>query len=131
LVDRGVITGSAFVLRNNEGGLSINWLERLTGGIETRLAEVRRRARITYSNNGLLAVLGVGRTRLFVCTESSPQCDLRFVQDPLPATDTFAADDSHGLIIGVPEDGDSPEAEAVGDLIASCVERTFPASIQR
>jgi hypothetical protein len=127
LIDGDIITGSAFCLRTGETGLSINWIERLTGNMREKLSEIRRRARIAYSKNGRIATLNVGRTRNFVLNESSPQCTIAFVADPLEPTSEYPIDDSHALIVGIP-DGDSPEAEAIGDLIASCVENLFPTS---
>ena len=48
------------------------------------------------------------------------------VHDPLTATDKFLADPTHSLITGIPNN-DSPEAEAVFDTLAACVESHLPA----
>jgi hypothetical protein len=129
LIDRGIVTGSAFCLRKDEIGLSVNWIERIAGEIEAQLSGIRKRARINYSKNGKLAILHVGRTRSFVKSESSPECTIRIIEDPLGETEVYPADDSHALIVGIPDDGDSPEAEAIGDLIASCIETVIPSTV--
>ena len=115
----GKARGGAFMLRRHrasEDGLSVQWLEYSgTKGASAEVQLLKRattlRSRLTLSKNGRLAELNVGRTRAR-CHEEDVA--LGFVHAPLPD------DESHSEILGLP-DGDSPEGEMIGDLIAQCV----------
>ena len=76
--DVGGLNCSAFQLRRDEEGLSVNWLEYFANlpRIE-QVDRVRGLIRLTLSRNGALAELDVGRTRAYVDDA------IRFVHDPL------------------------------------------------
>ena len=119
----GRVDGSAFRLRAGDTGLSVNWLEYFAWLTRSQqLNEVRRLSRIEMRQNGRLAELDVGATKLYAQQFSS----IRFVHTPLPEEGTHEADPSHGEMIGLPP-GDSPEAALLGDMIAECVSGVHPA----
>ena len=118
LVDDETVDGSAFLLRPDENGLSVNWLEVFGGNDEHRqLGEVRRLFRLRLARNGQFAKLNVGATKRHV---SEAVEELGIVEAPLSRTGEFEADPSHAEIIGL-SPGESDEAMLVGDLIAECV----------
>ena len=126
LVDDGRVDGSAFLRRENESGLSVNWLEYF--GDRTKLQqldEVRPLVRLTLRRSGRFAELNVGET----LERISERLDsVRFVHRPLPADDNYEADPSHSEIEGLPP-GDTDEAELIGDIIAECVTEVHPAVV--
>jgi hypothetical protein len=118
LVEGEAVDGSAFLLRPDEPGLSVNWLETFGGNDENhQLSEVRRLFRLHLASNGRFAKLNVGATKRHV---SEVVGELGIIEAPRPSTDEFEADPSHAEIIGLPP-GESDEAMLVGDLIADCV----------
>ena len=119
----GNVDGSVFRLREGESGLSVQWLESFGDLTKSQqLKEVRRLARLDMRPNGRLAELNVGNTKRHVSRQFSP---LRFVNIPLSAIDQFDADPSHSEIEGLPS-GDTIQAALIGDMIAECVQRTYP-----
>ena len=63
----GRVDGSAFRLRAGDTGLSVNWLEYFAWLTRSQqLNEVRRLSRIEMRQNGRLAELDVGATKLYV-----------------------------------------------------------------
>ena len=118
LVEDETVDGSAFLLRSDEQGLSVNWLEAFGYDDEShRLSEVRRLSRLRLTRNGRFAKLNVGATKRHV---SEAVEELGIVEAPLSRTAEFEADPSHAEIIGLPP-GESDEAMLIGDLIAECV----------
>jgi len=118
-----MIDGNAFLSRPAEhGGPSFNWLECFEGEPEAQIDAIRRLRRIKYEKHGRLARLNVGRTKAYLLGHS-----IDFVYDPLPedAERGFSADPSRAYLAGAPEI-DSPEGEAIGDLIVHCVVQVFP-----
>ena len=116
-------TGAAFCLRSDESGLSVNWLECFRHlSKDEQLAEVRRLYRLDMRKNGRLAELNVGTTKQYLQSEFY---ELHFVKKPLVAEANYDADPSHSEITGLPQ-GNSPEAELVGDMIAQTVTSVHP-----
>ena len=116
-----MIDGNAFLSRPAEhGGPSFNWMEAFEGDVEDRREAIKRLRRIRYERNGRLAQLNVGRTKAYAAMQA-----IDFRHDPLAANETYAAYPAHAYLAGVPEI-DSPEGEAIGDLICQCVEQVFP-----
>lgn len=114
----GELDGSAFRLRPQDIGLSVNWLEYFSGLSKTeQLEKIRQLTRLEMRRNGRLAELNVELTRRHL-REVLPS--LFFVNRPLAADSQYGADPSHSEIIGLPPD-DSPQAGLVGDMIAQCV----------
>lgn len=124
LIDEEVVDGSAFVLRDNEYGLSVNWLEAFGGSDQQiQLNNVRRVFRLKKSKNGRFAKLNVGDTKRLVsegAKEAGLIVDLGMTEAPLVRTTEFEADPSHANITGVPLSG-GDVAMVVGDLIADCL----------
>ena len=115
LVEDEIVDGSAFLLRPDENGLSVNWLEAFGYDDEDRqLSEVRRLSRLKLAKNGRFAKLNVGETKRHV---SETVEELGIIEAPLAPTAEYEADPSHAKITGLPP-GDSDEAMLVGDLIA-------------
>ncbi len=120
----GRVDGSAFRLRAGDTGLSVNWLECFAELTKVQqLNQVRRLSRIDMRQNGRLAELNVGATKLHA-QQLLPS--IRFVPAPLPEEGMHEADPSHSEIAGLPL-GDSLEAALIGDLIAECVGAVHPA----
>ena len=120
----GRVDGSAFRLRAGDTGLSVSWLECFAALTRfQQLDEVRRLSRIEMRQNGRLAELNVGVTKVHLADHLP---SIRFVPTPLPEEDNHPADPSHSEILGLPE-GDSLQAALVGDLIAECVSALHPA----
>ena len=118
------VTGAAFCLRSDETGLSVNWLECFRNRTKNeQLAEVRRLARIKMRVGGRLAELNIGVTKQYIRTIFE---GLRFVHKPLAAEDDYEPDPSHSEITGLPQ-GNSPEAELIGDMIAQSINTVHPA----
>ena len=122
LVEDEAVDGGAFLLRPDENGLSVNWLEIFGGNDEhSQLSEVRQLLRLEPAKSGRFAKLNVGETKRYV-SESAEELgtELGIIEAPLPPSDGFEADSSHAEIIGLPS-GESDEAMLIGDLIADCV----------
>lgn len=120
----GKVTGAAFCLRSGETGLSVNWLECYSDhSKDEQLSQVRRLYRLGISKNGRLAELNIGTTKRCVSSELE---GIRFVHKPLPEDDTHEADPSHSEVTGLPQ-GNSPEAELIGDMIAQSITAVHPA----
>ena len=126
--DEGRVLGAAFgwLPKQQGDGLSVNWVERAEGDTEhDKIEFIRSRRRLVWKKSHRLAILNVGRVR----AEAGKKMEALglnqtavVVHDPLDATDKWPADPTHALIAGIPNN-DSPEAEAVYDCIAACVER--------
>jgi hypothetical protein len=131
LVDRetGAIDGSGFLRKPNGDHPSVNWVECFNAPIENQLSEIRARKRITYGKTGRLALLNVGWTRGHLAANYPDFDGLDFVKDPLdPQPPRYPlSDPSHALIWGAPT-SDTPEGEAIGDLIAETIVKSFEAS---
>ena len=118
LVEDEEVDGSAFLLRPDEPGLSVNWLEAFGDDDQShKLSEVRRLFRLRLSPNGRFAKLNVGQTKRYVAKEADA---IGILSVPLDATDEFEADPSHAEITDLPA-FESEQAMLVGDLIAECV----------
>ena len=126
ILDDGTLNCSAFQLRKAEAGLSVNWLEYFeTRTKSQQLDEIRPLIRLTMKRSGRLAELNVGATK-----EQVGQIldELQFIHMPLAADENYAADPTHGEIMGLPPK-DSPEADMIGDLIVKCVIEIHPAVV--
>ena len=118
LVDNGRVDGSAFLLRGNEEGLSVNWLEFFSGRTRAQqLDAIKPLVRLKLARSGRFAQLNVGQTLKCI---SERLDSARIVHRPLSADDEHLADPSHSQIEGLPP-GNTEEAELVGDMIAECV----------
>ena len=127
--ENGSAAGKAFRLREDEGGLSVNWLDYFAGLSKAeQVNEVRRLSGLSLSRNGRFAELNVGVVKQAVRAELPELPGLRFVHDPPAANGAVEADPSHSLVIGLPPYGDL-RSKVVGNLIARRVQGLYPASV--
>lgn len=106
--------------RNAEGAPpSVHWLEQLGSGTSEQVSAARRVARVQLRPNGRLVELRVGDV-------VAQREEIKFVHDPLCATEKYPADPSHSDMIGVPARGAANE-RLVCEVIASCVTRMHKA----
>lgn len=106
--DDGGIDGTAFAVRQGERYLSLNCLDLICGGHDTRIEHLREilRSKLNIRKTSLLAILNVGKTKEAV----KEQATLAFLHKPEPD------DKTHCGLYGL-EYND----ELVQDLIAQSV----------
>ena len=106
--DDGEVDGAAFAVRRGESHLSLNCLNLICGGHDTRIEHLREilRSKLNIKRTSLLAILNVGKTKEAV----RGQATLEFVHEPEPD------DKTHCGLYGL-EYGD----ELVQDLVAQSV----------
>jgi hypothetical protein len=118
------IQATAFQLRRNEDGLSVNWLEFLNcSSRQNEIVEIRKIYAETFSSVGTrakIAVLNVGEVREKVVTESLDKRELDFLHDPL------VGDPSHSGIYNL-----KPDNELIAELILETVRETYPARTEK
>ena len=120
-VEGDEIMATAFMLREGEESLSVNWLEELK--CPDRASEVRAvqdlyaRKMTRVGAGARIAVLNVGTLRTKVENESPDRRLLRVLHEPEPD------DSSHAGIYGIPYD----DREIVAELIAQTVLEKHPA----
>ena len=122
----GTVDGTLFTRSRNkpQDNPSANWLEAFRGDREAQLNQIRGLARISLKQDGRYAECEVGEV---VRAAGKHAPDIQVLKDPLNAEDGYEADPSHAEIVGLP-DPTSPKAALVGDLIAKCVIRLYPAA---
>ena len=124
LLDGTHVDGGAFVLREAEIGLSVNWLEIFEDDDHTDpVNEIRRLSRISLASTGKFAKLNVRQTKQYVSAaagEAGISLDLSVLEAPLAGTPDFEPDPSHAEIHGLPNYADDA-AMLVGDLLAECI----------
>lgn len=119
-VEDGEILAPAFMVREGEEYLSVNWREELK--CPDRVSEVRAlqelyaRKMTRVGAGARIAILNVGTLRTKVERESSDRRLLRVLHEPEPD------DPSHAGIYGIPSDDD-----LVAELIAQVVLENHPA----
>ncbi len=124
VLDDESLNCSAFMLRSDESGLSVNWLDYFRDRTKSeQLSEIRRLSRLTMRRNGRLAELNVEEVRERVRQELDA---FRFIHDPLAAEGQYEPDPSHSQILGLPTPY-TPEAQLIGFTIAECVTEAHPA----
>ena len=127
--ENGDAAGRAFRLREDETGLSVNWLDYFVGLSKSeQLSEVRRLSGLSLSRNGRFAELNVGVVKRAVRAELPELPVLRFVHDPPAANGAIEADPSHSQVIGLPPFSDL-RSKVVGNLIARRVQGLHPANV--
>lgn len=115
----GNIQATAFMLREIDSYLSVNWLENL--GCPTRAAEIRELQRVFAAKMGIganakFAVLGVGQLISHVLQESSDVRKLELKHEP------ETNDQSHSGIHKLRHDD-----EEIAELIAQVIQEVHPA----
>jgi hypothetical protein len=127
-IDGDEINGSAFLRREGEVALSVNWLEFFAGSFDESVDRIRACSRLIYGVRARLARLNVRHSILHVFQNDPSSRQIAFLYDPLEedVARNYREDLSHALIANVPN-LDDPEAELIGDLLAQCIVGTFPA----
>ena len=124
LLDGTHVDGGAFILREAETGLSVNWLEMFeNAGHTDPVNEIRRLSRITLASTGMFAKLNVSQIKQYVsyaANEAGIFLELTVLETPLPGTPDFEPDPSHAEIHGLPDYAEDA-AMLVGDLLAECI----------
>lgn len=124
-VDGSDVDGEAFRLRDDEEGLSVNWIERFAGLEKAaQLSEIRRLARRGVSGTYRLAEVNVGTVKEHLAAEIA---DLAIRNTPLEAEGDHEEDPSHSEIFGLPDPADEDRAAVIGEMIAECVRELHPA----
>lgn len=113
-VPDGEIQATAFMLREGEEYLSVNWLEAL--GHSDRTSEIRElqdlyARKLHVGAAARIAILNVGSVRAKVVRESQDMRLLRVLHEPI-----IPDDPSHAGIYDIPQDDD-----LVAELIAQAV----------
>lgn len=122
--DDGSVAFRAFLVRVGETGLSVNWLECLSGmNKQSRLSEVRRVSRLEVKPTGGYAEMHVGKIFKKL---SEVVSDLDVVHAPLDEEDEWPPDPSHCEIRGLPSDTDG-RARRAAERLADCVCTIHPA----
>lgn len=121
--ENGMPDGSAFVRKPGETYLSVNWLECLPLASQAeQIAEVLRVLELKrhVGRTAKLALLNVGRSRMFVRQGTPNNPEIHFLHEP---TRHPHVDPSHSGIHELP--GDQPGLVAAQQL-AYCVLAVFP-----
>jgi hypothetical protein len=126
----GRINGGAFLRREVDDGLSVEWRE-AAGDVPPldQLQAIRAVFRRQVKQSHRFAELPVGVTRERVREGAAAlgmMVVLRFEHEPLEAADGKPEDPYHSEIFGTPEHGHL-RATAIGDLIAECISEQYPA----
>jgi hypothetical protein len=129
-VDQDAIVGDAFLTRppEKDDGPSVNWMEFFSGDTANQINEIRKIKRMTYEKRGRVAQLHVGRTKQYL--KENAELIIDCIYDPLPAVEGDAGthkppDPSHAYMRGVPF-VDTPQGEAVRDLLVHCIVESYP-----
>jgi hypothetical protein len=122
-VDEGEIQATAFMTRENEEYLSVNWLEDLK--CSDRASEIRELQDL-YSRKfkrvpatAQIAILNVGTVRTKVSSESPDQRSLPILHEPMEEEPT---DPSHAGIYNI-----RPDDEIIAELIREIIQENHPA----
>lgn len=119
----GQIEFSAFMLRKDEEGLSVDWLEFLKcSSRENEIIEMRKiyPSRLTVGAKSKIAILKVGEVRKKVQTESLDKRILKVIHEPL--VDDPSIVDPHSEIYNLKQDD-----ELIAELIRETICETYPA----
>lgn len=119
-VDGGEVQATAFMLRDGEEYLSVNWLEDLNCSdrpSELRALQNLYSRKLSVGTTARIAMLNVGAFRTKVAQESPDMRWLRVLHEPI-----VPEDPSHAGIFGI-----SPNDEIIAELIARTVLEKHPA----
>lgn len=124
-IQDGVIMAPAFMLRIDEGELSVNWLEILRyTDRENELVEIRNiySKKFRVSKNARFAILNVGELCKNVFEESPDNRTLEVLHTPIYNSDPEKEDQSHSEIFNLKYDD-----ELIAELIIEAIQDTYPA----
>ncbi len=129
-VDNGQIAGDAFLTRppEKDDGPSVNWMEFFSGDTASQIVEIQKVKRMKYEKRGRVAKLNIGHTKQYLKQNAEIVADC--IYDPISSVEGDAktsrpADPSHAYLKGVPFI-ETPEGEAVRDLLVHCIVESFP-----
>lgn len=125
ITEDGQIDPSAFILRKDEEGLSVDWLECLNcSSREDEIIKMRKiySTRLTVGVKTRIAILNVGGVRQKVRTESLDKRILEVIHDPL--VDDPSEVDPHSEIYNMKQDN-----HLIAELIAEVIRRSYSARI--
>jgi hypothetical protein len=116
----GNVQGSAFILRDNEDSLSVDWLEIFNcQNRADEIADLKKVYRSRFNRIGAsakIAILNVGQVSDKVLNESADKRKLKIFHDPLED------DISHSGINNL-----KPDNELIAELIIETILETYPA----
>ncbi len=121
----GKIQASAFILRKDEEGLSVNWLEFLKcPDRDSEITELQRlySKKFKVGASARIATLNVGEVRDVVREGSFDNREIEVLHDPLLSNPILCDDESHSEIRNVKEDN-----ELIAELILEVVRENHPA----
>jgi len=117
------IEASAFMLRSDESGLSVNWLEFLNcSNRDDEIDEIRKLYSLKFNRIGAkakIAILNVGEVREKVKTETDDNRNLEVLHEPIKDD---PPDPSHSEIYNL-----KPDQEFIAELIRETVQEDYPA----
>jgi hypothetical protein len=120
-VESGEISAAAFMVRESEEYLSVNWLEELNhSGCASQIRDLQKLYAMKFNRVGAsarIAVLNVGMVRTKVSNESPDSRLLRVVHEPEEPDDP-----SHSGIYEIFHDD-----EIIAELIAQAIIEKYPA----
>ena len=119
----GQIEFGAFMLRKDEEGLSVDWLELLNcSNRESEILEMRKiyPSRLAVGAKAKIAILKVGEVRKKVQTESLDKRILKVIHEPL--VDDPSVVDPHSEIYNLKQDD-----ELIAELIRETICETYTA----
>jgi hypothetical protein len=117
----GIIQASAFILREDEPGLSVNWLEFLEcPDRATEIVEMQRvyARKLTVGRSARIAILNVGEICELVYRETEDNRIIEVLHTP----DELHNDPSHSEIMNL-----RPDNEFIAELIHEIILETHPA----
>ena len=123
LLENSEVTGTSFLLRDDEEYLSVNWLDFLgLGDRDSEIEEVRRvlGTKLKVGSTAKIAVLNVGDTQDHVRQNSQDDRGLRILHRPDEPPDK--PDESHSGIFDTKED-----EQLIAELIAQKVLEMYAA----
>ncbi len=116
--------GSAFRLAPDEEGLSVNWIEFFPNtGKSQAIANIREQIQRRLGGQSIFAELNIDDVKQ--CLRQNGW-QVSVVHSPQEARGDFGPDPSHSEIRGLPP-RETPDSKLVGDLIADCINNTYPA----
>jgi hypothetical protein len=95
--------GKAFTLRENETGLSVQWLDYLKGDLFSQIQQAQKKSHLSFSLNGWLVIFKIEDALDYFDTFYP----LEFIYKP------SKNDKSHSEIIGLPQSGSLEMQESI------------------
>lgn len=123
-VPDGEIQATAFMIRQNDENLSVNWLEYLNcSSRENEVSEIRNiySSKLKVSTKARVAILNVGQVKQKIFTDSEDRRNIEILHDPKIDD---PPDPSHSGIYNL-----RPDDELIAELIRETVLESYPVRI--